>query len=93
MPHSTTIAETVTAESGSKSGSAEAIGSAAGSIGNAGGGVRSAESGSTAPARNSGPYWLAENLAANDGQDAQDTRTETAEPARIPRVFPVYAFI
>ena len=89
MPHSTTIAETVTAESGS----AEATGGTAAGLGNAEAGVGSAESGSTDTVQNSGPYWLAENLAAKDGQDAQETRTETAEPARIPSVFPVYAFI
>jgi hypothetical protein len=87
MPHSTIIAETVTAGPGPE----DADRGAAGGIRNAEGGVRSA--GFTDPGRNFGPYLPAENPDAKDGQDAQYTWTETTEPALIPKFFPVYAFI
>jgi hypothetical protein len=88
MPYSTTIAEAVTAGSGSEDASG-----AAGGVGNAAGGVRSADVGCTDAVQDSGPIWLAENSDAKDGKDAPDTWTETTEPALIPKVFPVYAFI
>jgi hypothetical protein len=81
MPYSTTIAEAVTAGSGSEDASGAA------------GGVRSADVGCTDAVQDSGPIWLAENSDAKDGKDAPDTWTETTEPALIPKVFPVYAFI
>lgn len=89
MPYSTTLAEAVTAGRGSE----DATGRAAGGVGKAAGGVRSAEAGSTDAVRDSGPFWLAENPDAKDGRDAPATWTETTEPALIPKVFPVYAFI
>jgi hypothetical protein len=88
MPHSTTIAETVTARFGSE----DATGSAVGGIGKAAGGIRSTDGGSDA-VQDSGPFRLVENPDAKDGQDASDTWTETTEPALIPKFFPVYAFI
>ena len=87
MPHSTIIAETVTAGPGPE----DADRSAAGGIRNAEGGVRSA--GFTDPGQDSGALWLAENPDAKDGKDAPATWAETTEPAMIPKVFPVYAFI
>jgi hypothetical protein len=87
MPHSTIIAETVTAGPVPE----DAFRGAAGGIRNAEGGVRSA--GFTDAGQNSGPYLPAENPDAKDGQDAQYTWTETMEPALIPKFFPVYAFI
>lgn len=89
MPYSTTIAEAVTAGPGSE----DATGSAAGGLGKAAGGVRSAEVGSRDAVQDSGPFRLAENPDAREGQDAPGTWTETTEPALIPKVFPVYAFI
>jgi hypothetical protein len=87
MPHSTIIAETVTAGPGPE----DADRSAAGGIRNAEGGVRSA--GFTDPGQNSGTHCPAGSPEPNDGQDAAETWTGTTEPALIPKFFPVYAFI
>jgi hypothetical protein len=87
MPHSTTIAETVTAGFGSE----DANRSVADGIRNAEGGVRSA--GSTDPGQNPGPYWSGGSPDQNADRDARDMRTEMTEPPLIPKIFPVYAFI
>lgn len=82
MPNSTTMAEAVTALSGPGIGS----GDAAGGAGNAEGGFQN-------PPPDSRPCWATESNDAKDGQSAEHTWVETAEPRLIPKIFPVYAFI
>lgn len=79
MPN-TTIAETVTAGSGSGIAdvSKDAVGEAEDGVG---------------AAQTSGVEWLALNPDPKDDQGVHDTCTETTEPPLIPKVFPVYPFI